>query len=153
MDLAAVLPDDAGAEAIVVGGQLLYRDLRGVRAVNLETGKTQWESIEGVSPERIIAGLPPQQVEPAPTRPFPSQGSRQQRTGRTTIVSASSSAISESEDNSNEMFPTEVVSRVASVLGLSGADLFFSGNFFRRRWSRGLSSVCNDQRGYVNNAC
>ncbi len=49
---------------LVVGGQLLYRDLRGVRAVNLETGKTQWESIEGVSPERIIAGLPPQQVEP-----------------------------------------------------------------------------------------
>ena len=49
---------------LVVGGQLLYRDLRGVRAVDLETGKAQWESIEGVSPERIIAGLPPQQVEP-----------------------------------------------------------------------------------------
>ena len=49
---------------LVVGGQLLYRDLRGVRAVDLESGKTQWESIEGVSPERIIAGLPPQQVEP-----------------------------------------------------------------------------------------
>ena len=49
---------------LAVGGQLLYRDLRGVRAVDLETGKTQWESIEGVSPERIIGGLPPQQVEP-----------------------------------------------------------------------------------------
>ena len=49
---------------LVVGGQALYRDLRGVRSVDLETGKTLWESIEGVSPERIIGGLPPQQVEP-----------------------------------------------------------------------------------------
>ena len=49
---------------LVVGGQALYRDLRGVRSVDLETGKTLWESIEGVSPERIVGGLPPQQVEP-----------------------------------------------------------------------------------------
>lgn len=49
---------------LVVGGHALYRDLRGVRSVDLETGKTLWESIEGVSPERIIGGLPPQQVEP-----------------------------------------------------------------------------------------
>ncbi|MBC8115279.1 MAG: PQQ-binding-like beta-propeller repeat protein, partial [Candidatus Saccharimonas sp.] len=49
---------------LVVGGHALYRDLRGVRSVDLETGKTLWESIEGVSPERIVGGLPPQQVEP-----------------------------------------------------------------------------------------
>ena len=49
---------------LVVGGHALYRDLRGVRSVDLETGKTLWESIEGISPERIIGGLPPQQVEP-----------------------------------------------------------------------------------------
>ncbi len=49
---------------LVIGGQALYRDLRSVRSVDFETGKTLWESIEGVSPERIVGGLPPQQVEP-----------------------------------------------------------------------------------------
>lgn len=48
---------------LVVNGRALYRDLRGVRAVDIETGKTLWESLEGVSAERILGGLPPQQVE------------------------------------------------------------------------------------------
>ena len=49
---------------LVVEGHVLYRDLRGVRAVDIETGKTHWESIEGISPEQIIGGLAPQQIEP-----------------------------------------------------------------------------------------
>ncbi len=48
------------AVPLVVGGRVIYRDLRGVRAVDIETGKTIWESLEGVSAERIVGGLPPQ---------------------------------------------------------------------------------------------
>ena len=48
------------AAPLVAGGRMVYRDLRGVRAVDIETGKTIWESIEGVSPERILGGLPGQ---------------------------------------------------------------------------------------------
>ncbi len=51
------------AVPLVVAGRVIYRDLRGVRAVDIETGKTIWESLEGVSAERILGGLPPQQVE------------------------------------------------------------------------------------------
>ena len=49
---------------LVVDGRAIYRDLRGVRSVDIQTGRTMWESVEGVSAERIIGGLPPQQVEP-----------------------------------------------------------------------------------------
>ncbi len=51
------------AMPLVVGGKVVYRDLRGVRAVDIETGKTIWESMEGVSAERILGGLSNQQVE------------------------------------------------------------------------------------------
>lgn len=51
------------AAPLVMEGRVVYRDLRGVRAVDLETGKTLWESLEGVSAERILGGLPPQQLE------------------------------------------------------------------------------------------
>ena len=51
------------AVPLMVNGRAIYRDLRGVRAVDVETGKTLWESLEGVSAERILGGLPPQQVE------------------------------------------------------------------------------------------
>lgn len=45
---------------LVVSGRVLYRDMRGVRAIDIETGKTIWESQEGVSAERILGGLLPQ---------------------------------------------------------------------------------------------
>lgn len=48
------------AVPLVVDGRVIYRDLRGVRAVDIETGKSIWESQEGVSPERIVGGLPQQ---------------------------------------------------------------------------------------------
>lgn len=51
------------AMPLVAGGKVIYRDLRGVRAVDIETGNTIWESIEGVSPERILGGLSNQNVE------------------------------------------------------------------------------------------
>ncbi|MFO0918013.1 MAG: PQQ-binding-like beta-propeller repeat protein [Planctomycetaceae bacterium] len=43
-------------QPLAVSGKLIYRDLRGVRAVDLHTGKGLWESIEGVSAERILTG-------------------------------------------------------------------------------------------------
>lgn len=49
---------------LVVDGKVLYRDLRGIRCVDLERGNPLWESVEGVSPERILGGLPPQQIDP-----------------------------------------------------------------------------------------
>lgn len=51
------------AMPLVAGGKVIYRDLRGVRAVDIETGRTIWESMEGVSAERILGGLSNQQVE------------------------------------------------------------------------------------------
>ena len=49
---------------LVVNGNVIYRDLRGIRSVEIERGRPRWESIEGVSPERILGGLPPQQIDP-----------------------------------------------------------------------------------------
>jgi outer membrane protein assembly factor BamB len=47
---------------VIVGDRIAFRDLRGVRVSDLETGKTLWETAEGISPERILNGLPPGQV-------------------------------------------------------------------------------------------
>jgi outer membrane protein assembly factor BamB len=49
----------AGAP-IVVGSRVAFRDLRGVRVVDRVTGETLWHTIEGISPERILQGLPGQ---------------------------------------------------------------------------------------------
>ena len=49
---------------LVVDGKVIYRDLRGIRSVEIEQGHPIWESVEGVSPERILGGLPPQQIDP-----------------------------------------------------------------------------------------
>ena len=49
---------------LVVDGKVIYRDLRGIRSIDIERGNPLWESIEGVSPERILGGLPPQQIDP-----------------------------------------------------------------------------------------
>lgn len=49
---------------LVMDGKVVYRDLRGIRSVDLESGKPLWESVEGVSPERILGGLPSQQIDP-----------------------------------------------------------------------------------------
>ena len=48
---------------LVIDGKVIYRDLRGIRSVEIERGHPIWESVEGVSPERILGGLPPQQVD------------------------------------------------------------------------------------------
>ena len=45
------------AQPLAVNGIGLYRDLRGMRAVDLKTGQSLWESIEGVSAERIVSGM------------------------------------------------------------------------------------------------
>lgn len=45
---------------LVVGGRVIYRDLRGVHSVDIETGRTIWESLEGVSAERILGGGQPE---------------------------------------------------------------------------------------------
>ena len=49
---------------LVMDGKVIYRDLRGIRSVDLEKGRPLWESVEGVSPERILGGLPSQQIDP-----------------------------------------------------------------------------------------
>ena len=49
---------------LVVNGKVIYRDLRGIRSVEIEQGRPIWESVEGVSAERILGGLPPQQIDP-----------------------------------------------------------------------------------------
>lgn len=70
------------AVPLVIGGKVVYRDLRGVRSVDIETGQTLWESVEGVSPERILGGLPSQQIDPQdawrlPLNPFQGAGDYQ----------------------------------------------------------------------------
>ena len=49
---------------LVVDGKVIYRDLRGIRSVEIERGRPIWESVEGVSAERILGGLPSQQIDP-----------------------------------------------------------------------------------------
>jgi outer membrane protein assembly factor BamB len=43
---------------LVIGQRIAFRDLRGVRVVDAATGKTLWETAEGISPERILNGQP-----------------------------------------------------------------------------------------------
>ncbi len=52
------------AAPLVIDGKVIYRDLRGMRCADIESGRTVWESVEGVSPERILGGLPSQQIDP-----------------------------------------------------------------------------------------
>ena len=70
------------AQPLVIDGKVLYRDLRGLRSVDLESGHTLWEGVEGISPERILGGLPSQQVDPQdawrlPMNPFQNLGDHQ----------------------------------------------------------------------------
>ena len=58
---------------LVVDGKVIYRDLRGIRSVDIERGSLFWEGIEGVSPERILDGLPSKAFEPT-NRWFSFQG-------------------------------------------------------------------------------
>ncbi len=44
------------AQPLAVNGKLIYRDLRGMQVVDLLTGRKVWESIEGLSAERILTG-------------------------------------------------------------------------------------------------
>ena len=67
---------------LVMDGKVIYRDLRGIRSVEIERGQPLWESIEGVSPERILGGLPPQQIDPQEAwrfrmNPFQNMGDHQ----------------------------------------------------------------------------
>lgn len=43
-------------QPLLIDGKVVYRDLHGLRCVDLETGRTLWEGVEGVSPERILSG-------------------------------------------------------------------------------------------------
>ncbi|HUQ68413.1 MAG TPA: PQQ-binding-like beta-propeller repeat protein, partial [Planctomycetaceae bacterium] len=62
--LTTLLADLAGSQTVtipaaspvIVGNRVAFRDLRGVRVVDLSTGKTAWETSEGISPERILNG-------------------------------------------------------------------------------------------------
>ena len=70
------------AQPRVIDGNVIYRDLRGLRSVEIETGHLQWEGVEGVSPERILGGLPSQQIDPQeawrfPANQFPNMGDYQ----------------------------------------------------------------------------
>ncbi len=67
------------AQPLVIDGKVLYRDLRGLRSVDIERGRTLWEGVEGVSPERILGGVPSQQLDPQdswrpPVNPFQNLG-------------------------------------------------------------------------------
>lgn len=59
------------AQPLVIEGRVIYRDLRGLRSVDINTGHLVWEGLEGVSPERILGGLPSQQVDPQDARRIP----------------------------------------------------------------------------------
>ncbi len=43
---------------LVLGQKIVMRDLRGVRVVEASSGKTLWSTPEGLSPERVLSGLP-----------------------------------------------------------------------------------------------
>ncbi|WP_010583797.1 outer membrane protein assembly factor BamB family protein [Schlesneria paludicola] len=51
-------------QPLAVDGKVLYRDLRGIRCIDINTGHTLWEGVEGVSAERILGGFPSQQIDP-----------------------------------------------------------------------------------------
>lgn len=51
------------AQPLAVDGRVIYRDLRGLRCVDIESGNVLWEGVEGVSPERILSGVPAQQMD------------------------------------------------------------------------------------------
>lgn len=70
------------AQPLVIDGKVIYRDLRGLRSVDIELGRTIWEGVEGISPERILGGLPSQQLDPQdawrlPMNPFQNLGEYQ----------------------------------------------------------------------------
>lgn len=52
------LPMIPAGSPIVVGDKVAYRDLRGVLVVDRQTGKALWRTEEGISPERILNGVP-----------------------------------------------------------------------------------------------
>ena len=45
------------AQPLAIDGKAIYRDLRGVHVVDVATGDSLWESIEGMSAERIAGGM------------------------------------------------------------------------------------------------
>lgn len=45
------------AQPLAIEGKGIYRDLRGVHVIDLETGASLWESIEGISAEKIATGM------------------------------------------------------------------------------------------------
>ena len=70
------------AQPLVVDGRVIYRDLRGLRCVDIHRGETIWDGIEGVSPERILSGYPAPQPDMQENwrfqaNPFPNQNDYQ----------------------------------------------------------------------------
>lgn len=51
-------------QPLATHGVALFRGLRGVRAVDIATGSTLWETEATMTPEGMIAGLPPAGVDP-----------------------------------------------------------------------------------------
>ncbi len=51
-------------QPLATHGIVLFRGLRGVRAVDIATGSTLWETESTLTPEGMIAGLPPAGVDP-----------------------------------------------------------------------------------------
>lgn len=51
-------------QPLATHGVVLFRGLRGVRAVDIATGSTLWETETTLTPEGMIAGLPPAGVDP-----------------------------------------------------------------------------------------
>jgi len=52
------LPLIPAGSPVVIGDKVAFRDLRGVQVVNRQTGKSLWRTEEGISPERILNGVP-----------------------------------------------------------------------------------------------
>ncbi len=48
---------------VVLGNRVAFRDLRGVRMVDAVTGKTLWATTEGLSAERILSRIRPEQSD------------------------------------------------------------------------------------------
>lgn len=50
------LPVVMAAQPLAVNGKGIYRDLHGLRVIDLKTGQNLWDGIEGTSAERILIG-------------------------------------------------------------------------------------------------
>ncbi len=57
------VPAIPATSPVIMGDRVAFRDLRSVRVVDLKSGQTLWQTEEGVSPERILNGIPAQMLD------------------------------------------------------------------------------------------